>query len=158
MNEDFEEWLQTLVDVGADFVIVGAHALSAHGIPRATGDLDVLVRADDANAERVLQALLRFGAPVQAHDLDVGDFNRPDRVYQMGLPPRRIDILTSIDGVTWDEVDRGAMEVQLAERTLRVLGLREFIRNKAASGRPKDRADLALLAEAGVDVHAFLEA
>lgn len=90
--EDFVDLVSCLREEDAEFVIVGAHALAAHGVPRATGDLDVLVRPTIANAERVYRALVRFGAPVQAHGLGPTDFSTAGNVYQMGLPPFRIDI------------------------------------------------------------------
>jgi len=94
--EDFVDLVQSLNAEQCDFVVVGAHALAAHGAPRATGDLDVLVRPDVANSRRVYRALVNFGAPVLAHGVGQDDFAAPGTVYQMGLPPRRIDVLTSI--------------------------------------------------------------
>ncbi len=92
--EDFVDLVACLREEGCDFLVVGAHALAAHGAPRATGDLDIFVRPEPANAQRVFRALVRFGAPVSAHGVVPEDFVRPGTVYQMGLPPNRIDILT----------------------------------------------------------------
>jgi hypothetical protein len=145
--EDFVDLVQSLREEGCDFVIVGAHALAAHGAPRATGDLDVLVRPDPSNAEKVFRALVRFGAPVAAHGIRPKDFEELGAVYQMGLPPRRIDVLTEISGVTFDEAAKDTVEGRLGTERVRCIGLEALIRNKAASGRPKDLADVAVLEE-----------
>ena len=99
---DFVDLVQCLREEQVDFVIVGAHAIAAHGSPRATGDLDVFVRPERVNAERVFRALARFGAPVAAHGVKAADFAMPGNVYQMGLPPHRIDLITEISGVSYD--------------------------------------------------------
>ena len=101
MNRDFVEMLLELSVAGAEFMVVGAHALAAHGVPRATGDIDIWVRPTDLNAERVLQALAAFGAPL--YDLSKDDLTKTDTVFQMGVPPGRIDILTGISGVAFDD-------------------------------------------------------
>ena len=100
MNRDFVEMLSALSDAGAEYLLVGAHALAAHGRPRATGDLDLWVRATPQNARRVWSALLEFGAPLDG--ITVEDLSTPDVVFQIGLPPSRIDLLTSISGVEFD--------------------------------------------------------
>lgn len=144
---DFVDLVACLRQEGCDFIIVGAHALAAHGCPRATGDLDVLVRADAANAERVYRALARFGAPIAAHGVRAEDFETPGTVYQMGLPPNRIDLLTEISGVSFDEAIADAVAGHLGTETVRCIGLEALLRNKRASGRPKDLADVAVLKE-----------
>ena len=103
MNEDFRDLLAALLAEGVRFLVVGAHALAVHGIPRATGDLYVWIADDAANAGRVFDAIVRFGAPVEAMGVTREDLTRPDQVVQIGLPPRRIDILTSISGVAFTE-------------------------------------------------------
>lgn len=103
LNEDFADMLHCLGEAGVEFVIVGAHALAAHGIARATGDIDIFVKPSAENAERVLAALTAFGAPLDSHGIAPADFARPGLVYQIGLPPRRIDLLTEISGVSFDE-------------------------------------------------------
>lgn len=103
LNEDFIDMLASLDEHEVDFIIVGAYALAVHGFPRATGDIDVLVRATTTNSERVFRALIAFGAPVESHGVGKDDFARTGNVYQVGLPPRRIDLLTSISGVSFDE-------------------------------------------------------
>lgn len=119
--------------------------MAVHGAPRATGDLDVFVEHTVDNARRVIDALHRFGAPVHAHGVTADDLARPDMVYQVGLPPRRIDVLTSISGCSFEDAWKGRLVVELAGRQVPVIGLRELRLNKQASGRPKDIADLELL-------------
>ena len=142
LNEDFQDFLNSLCEEGVEFLVVGAYAVAAHGAPRATGDLDVLVRPTEANAAKLMSALARFGAPVEALGIKQGDFVRPGVVCQIGLPPRRIDVLTEISGVSFDEAwsDRVAQEV--GGLGLFFLSREALIRNKRASGRPKDLADL----------------
>jgi hypothetical protein len=156
LNEDFLDLLRELQAAGAEFIVVGAHALAANGIPRATVDLDVLVRPSASNADRVFAALRAFGAPLATHGVHSVDFAREGTVYQMGLPPRRIDITTRIDGVTFDEAIAGRVVEEVAELRVPFVGLRALARSKSAAGRPKDRADLELMREAGIDVDALL--
>ncbi len=146
LNDDFVDLLEALQQEQVEFLIVGAHAMAVHGVPRATGDLDIFVRPTPENARRVLAALGRFGAPVEAHGVRQGDFATPDTVYQMGLPPRRIDVLTSISGVTFDEAWSDRVRVQLEGRDLDFIGPNALLANKKAAGRDKDVADAKLLA------------
>lgn len=149
MNPDFTDMLSALSAAGVDFLIVGAHALAAHGVARATGDLDIWIRPTPDNAARTLQALAAFGAPLA--DLSVDDLTRPDTVFQIGLPPARIDILSGITGVSFAEAWDRRAAIRLSGRDVAVLSKADFIANKTALGRPKDLADMALLAEAGLD-------
>ncbi len=141
MNRDFAEMLAELHAAGADFLVVGAHALAAHGRPRATGDLDIWVRSTPENARRVYAALQRFGAPLE--DLTLADLATPDVVYQIGVPPARIDILTSISGVTFEEGWASRITTAVGELEVPVIGRDRLIQNKRAAGRPRDLADLA---------------
>ena len=143
MNRDFVEMLSALCAAGAEFLVVGAHALAAHGAPRATGDLDIWVRPTPANAERVLAALRSFGAPVI--DLTTADLTGADTVFQIGLPPSRIDLLSGISGVTFDQAWANRITVTIENLTVPVIGREDFIRNKRAAGREKDLSDLTLL-------------
>jgi hypothetical protein len=145
--EDFGDLLRELVAVDATFLVVGAHALSVHGVPRATGDLDVWVRPDPENASRVMTALSRFGAPVEALGIDARDFTRPDVVAQLGVPPYRIDLLTSISGVDFDAAWTERVDGEIAGVRVPILGRKSFIRNKRATGRTKDLADLEALGD-----------
>ncbi len=146
-HQDFLDIVEELDREGCDFVIVGAHALAAHGLARVTGDIDVFVRPSAQNAERVVRALVRFGAPVSAHGVTALDFETPGTVYQIGLPPRRIDILTDISGVSYDEALVDHVVGHLGPRAVRCIGLDAMIRNKRACGRPKDLGDVAALEE-----------
>jgi hypothetical protein len=143
MNRDFAEMLSALSAAGARFLIVGAHALAAHGAPRATGDLDIWIQATSENAARVLTALRAFGAPL--FDLTDADLCAPDTVFQIGLPPSRIDILTGISGVGFDEAWDRRITVWVGDLEVPTLGRPDFIANKQAAGRPKDLLDLELL-------------
>jgi len=141
LNPDFRDMLCALSAEAVDYLVVGAFALAAHGVPRATGDIDIWIRPTVENAERVMRALQRFGAPTS--DISADDLAEPDVVYQIGLPPRRIDLLTAIDGVGFDDAWGRRVPVQLdAELSVDVLSKEDFITNKKASGRPKDLADI----------------
>jgi hypothetical protein len=143
--EDFRDVLVELNRVGARFLIVGAHALSAHGVPRATVDLDVWIASDPANADRVYAALAAFGAPLETLGITRADFQKADVVSQFGLPPFRIDVMTSVSGITFDEAWPARIEGKIEGVRVPILDRASFIRNKRASGRKKDLADLELL-------------
>jgi hypothetical protein len=145
LNKNFIDMLSALSEAGAEFLIVGAHALSAHGYPRATGDLDLWVRPTKENAERVWQALEKFGAP--RRNVTPEDFYTPDTVYQIGLPPQRIDFMTSIDGVDFDEAWRTRKQTIIEGLSVGFLGREQLLKNKRATGRPKDLFDVAWMEE-----------
>jgi hypothetical protein len=147
VNEDFLDLLAALVHEEARFLVVGAHAMAVHGVVRATGDLDVWIAPDAANAERVFAALVRFGAPVKALGLESRTLQRADQVVQIGLPPRRIDIMTSITGVGFEDAWASRVEHSLGPLAVPFLGRRELVQNKRATGRAKDLADLEALGE-----------
>jgi predicted nucleotidyltransferase len=146
MNRDFVEMLHALCDARVEFLVVGAHALAVHAQPRATGDLDLWIRPSGENAGRAYQALARFGAPLR--DLTEKDLATPDQVFQIGLPPNRINLLTSISGVQFEEAWPRRVTVDIEGQAVPVIGREDLIRNKAATGRARDRADLVLLREA----------
>ncbi len=129
------------------FLVVGAHALAVHGVPRATGDLDIFVASEEKNAGRLISALEEFGAPLTSHGVSQRDFEKRGTVYQIGLPPRRIDIMTSISGVDFDEAEESAFQTEIEGISLLVLGRAQLVRNKLAAGRPKDILDAQLLQE-----------
>jgi hypothetical protein len=145
LNEDFRDVLVRLADAGVEFLIVGAYALSFHGAPRASGDIDVFVRPSPENAERVFAALAGFGAPLESAGMTAGDFARPGMIYQIGLPPRRIDVMTQISGVTFDEVWASRVTAEVEGRTVGFIDRAHLLKNKEAAGRPKDLADVARL-------------
>jgi hypothetical protein len=126
-----------------EFVVVGAYALAFHGVPRFTGDLDLLVHPSVAGAARVLQALDAFG--FGSLGFEVKDFSVEDRIAQLGVPPVRIDIMTSITGIAWDRVWETKVEGHYDDLPVFFLGKSEFIANKQATGRPQDLADVAAL-------------
>ena len=142
---DFRDLLVEFLDAGVEFVLVGGHAVAVHGHPRATKDLDVLLRATPANADRVLAALAKFGAPIRQLGLVRDDFAREGQVVQLGVPPVRIDLLTRIDGVDFDEALRGHTSLNVDGRAIPVIGRDALLRNKRAAGRPQDLADISAL-------------
>jgi len=144
-SDDYVDMLRALVNAKAEFVVVGAHALAVHGVPRATVDLDIHVRASNENAERVVDALREFGAPLAAHNVSVEDFAQPGTVYQLGLPPNRIDLLTRISGVDFDSAWESRVLVTLAGLEVPFIGRGPLIRNKRAAGRDKDLVDVRVL-------------
>jgi hypothetical protein len=148
VNEDFRDLLAALVAAGARFLVVGAHALAVHGIPRATGHLDVWIVPEAANAELVFDALVRFGAPMAAMGVTREDLTRTDQVVQIGLPPRRIDILTSISGVPFEEAWADRITHEVEGLSIPFIGRAALVKNKRATGRAKDLADLEALGEA----------
>ena len=143
MNRDFVEMLSALNAAGVEYLVVGAHAVAAHGEPRATGDLDVWVRPTTGNARRVLDALRQFGAPL--FDLTLDDLSHADTVFQIGVPPARIDLLTSITGVDFDRAWQNKIALQLEDLSTFCIGKRDLIENKRLLGRPKDLADVDAL-------------
>jgi hypothetical protein len=146
-NEDFMDLLSALQGAEVEYVIMGAHALAAHGVVRASGDLDVFVRPSETNAGRVILALQAFGAPLQAHGVSETDFSREGTVYQLGLPPRRIDMLTAVSGLTFDQACDGGMTLRIGDVEFRVPSRENLLLNKRASGRPKDLEDARRLQE-----------
>ena len=143
LNSDYREMLQLLLEEGAEFLVVGAYALAAHGVPRATGDIDLWVRPSEDNACRVFRALARFGAPLAG--TDPLEFADAGLIFQIGVAPRRIDILTSIDGLSFDEAATDQTVVVIDGLRVPVLSRLALIRNKRASARPKDLLDIESL-------------
>lgn len=135
--------LSALSDAGAEYLVVGAHALAVHGHPRATGDLDIWIRPTEENAAHVWSALLEFGAPL--NELQVEDLTAPGLVFQIGIAPKRIDIMTSVTGVSFDEAWVHRVVVPIEAIEVPVIGKRELVRNKKAVGRPQDAADVSEL-------------
>jgi hypothetical protein len=140
---DFDEFCGLLRDHHVEFVIIGAHALALHGAPRFTGDLDVLVRPTTENAERLLSAIHAFGfadIPLTATKIIA-----PDTLIEMGVAPVQIQVMSAIDGVTWEEVWAGHESATFGSAPVAFIGRAEFLKNKRAAGRPKDLADIAAL-------------
>jgi hypothetical protein len=152
LPEDFRDLLIELADNGAEFVLVGGHAVAFHGHPRATKDMDVLIRPNSSNAERVYRALAAFGAPLENFDVQAKDFATYEGMLQIGLPPRRVDIINRADGVSFDEAIAEGSAFTLEGRTIPVMGRVALIKNKRAAGRAQDLADVeALVAQGGVE-------
>lgn len=143
MSPDFKDLLSAFNARGVEYLVVGAYALAAHGRVRATSDLDVWVRADAGNAKRVMEALAEFGAPL--HEITEIDLQRPGVVFQIGVAPLRIDILTAIDAVDFDEAWAKRLSTSFAGQPVPVLSVEHLIRNKRAVGRAQDLADLEWL-------------
>lgn len=140
---DFADFIHCLASSGVEYVVVGAYALGVHGFIRATGDLDVFYRPTPANVRRLIAALSEFGAPGMVIDQDA--LLLESMVSRFGEPPLRIDLLSSISGLTFAEVWSGAVTVSISRQEVRVIGLAELRRNKRASGRRKDLEDLRRL-------------
>jgi hypothetical protein len=140
MNPHFVEILRDFRDEEVEFLVIGAHALAAHGHVRATLDIDLWVRPTAENARRVWRALERFRAPLSK--MKAGDFAEPQVLYQIGLPPSRIDIMTSVTGLTFDEAWANRIIAHFGDVAAPVLGLDDMRKAKRAAGRLKDLADL----------------
>ncbi len=143
VNPDFRDLFAALNGEGAEFLVVGAHALAVHGAPRFTKDLDVWVRPTEENSKKVLQALNTFGAPLE--NLSARDLHTPDVMFQIGIAPNRIDLLTSIDGVDFDSCWEHRLEHHYGDQPVWIIGKAELIRNKEATGRPQDLVDVTSL-------------
>jgi hypothetical protein len=140
LPKDWREFIELLNSEKVEYLIVGAAALAFHGIPRFTGDLDVFVRPSIENSDRVERVLQRFG--FASLGLRAVDFQRADQVVQLGFRPYRIDITTGITGVTFDEAWPERVSGELDGIQVPFIGRDAFVRNKRATGRPKDIADL----------------
>jgi hypothetical protein len=143
LNPDFRDILSTFNAEGVEYLIVGGYALAAHGLPRATGDFDLWVRTTRDNAARVYSALAKFGAPMNT--CTVEDFASEDLIFQIGVEPVRIDVMTSVEGLTFESAWPGRLTVALEGVTVNVVGRDDLIANKSAVGRPQDRADVVRL-------------
>ena len=143
LNEDYKDMLQSLADENVKFLLVGAYALAAHGYPRATMDIDIWVMPSPGNAAAVLRALSAFGAPL--HGLTIDDLQKDDTIFQIGVAPRRIDIITGASGLQFDEAFARSLETDIEGLSIRVLSLGDLICNKKASGRTRDLADVEVL-------------
>lgn len=140
---DFEEIVLAFNAAEVRYLLVGAYAVAAYARPRATGDIDIWVEVSVDNAKRVVRALAAFGAPMES--IDDTTFLEPDIVFQIGVPPIRIDILTGIDGISFVDAWPNRSESRLGTAPVHVIGLDDLAANKRSSGRPKDLADLERL-------------
>jgi hypothetical protein len=148
VTDDWFDLLVALLDSGVRFLVVGAHAMAIHGVPRGTQDLDVWIDPDAANTDRVWKALATFGAPLESLGLTIADLRRPNTVIRLGLPPNRIDVLTSLSGIDqFAAAWASRAEHAVRGRQIPFLGRDALLRNKRASGRRKDLADIEALGE-----------
>lgn len=145
VQPDFKELLGLFNAHHVEYMIVGGYALAFHGAPRFTGDLDLFVKPDPDNAWRILAALEEFG--FASVGLTTADFARPDQVVQLGVPPVRIDIITSLTGVSWDEAFTDRVVGHYGDIPVDYIGRERFIANKRATGRKRDLSDLEALGE-----------
>jgi predicted nucleotidyltransferase len=143
LHDDLREFVALLLSRGVEFVVVGGHAVAFHGYPRMTDDVDLLVRPTEENGQRIVGALQEFG--FGAIGLTADDFTAPDRVIQLGRVPNRVDLLTQIYGVTFDEVWATRVQADLDGLNVAMIGREPLIRNKRATGRAQDLADAAKL-------------
>jgi hypothetical protein len=143
LNTDYKEMLQLLLEEEVDFLIVGAYAMAAHGFPRATGDLDLWVKAEENNSRKLFRALAKFGAPLD--QIKQNEFISEGIIFQIGVIPRRIDIITKIDGVEYNKANESKKNVEIEGLNLPVLSLNDLIKNKLATGREKDKLDAQML-------------
>jgi hypothetical protein len=135
--------LESLLGEKVRFILVGAYALAAHGYPRATGDMDIWVKPNDENSKKIYKALAKFGAPIS--EIREDEFSQPGIIFQIGVVPRRIDIITKISGVEFDEADADKIVVNIENLKIPVLSIELLIKNKMATGREKDLLDAKLL-------------
>lgn len=142
---DYEDLLRDFAQCDVEYLLIGGWAVAVHGHGRATDDIDVFVRADVDNARRVIKALRHFGAPLSDHEVNEGLFSRERYGYRMGRKPQVIEILTTIDGVSFDEAQTDAVVARVADLEVPVIGYAALLANKRASGRPKDIADVLAL-------------
>jgi hypothetical protein len=145
VQKDFRDLLELLNTHKVEYLIVGAYALAFHGAPRYTGDMDIYVKPDSTNAQRIIAALNDFG--FGSAQLSATDFETEETVVQLGFPPVRIDIVTSVTGVSWEEAVSGRIEGKYGDVSVCYIGRQQFISNKRALGRKKDLADLEALGE-----------
>ena len=143
LNQDYRDMLSAFNDEKVEYMIVGAYAVAAHGVVRATGDIDLWIRSSQDNARRAWRALASFGAPLSG--LREADLAVHGTVFQIGVAPSRIDILTSIDGVEFADAWNQRVEVEVEGIRVNVIGRSHLIANKKAVGRPQDLADIARL-------------
>ena len=145
VQKDFKELLELFNGHNVEYMIVGAYALAYHGAPRFTGDIDIFIHPLPENAQKILSALADFG--FGSLNLKIEDFKNPNSVVQLGVPPVRIDIITSITAVDWEEADKGKIEGLYGDVPVCFLGREQYIANKRAVGRKKDLADIESLGE-----------
>ncbi|QQS48691.1 MAG: nucleotidyltransferase [Acidobacteriota bacterium] len=149
LNQDYKDMLSSLKEEKVEFIVVGAFALAGHGFPRATGDIDIWVRNTGENAEKIIRSLARFGAPIS--DLSIADLTTSDLVIQIGVEPCRIDIITGVNGLEFDEAWKNRLRINVDNIDFDILSKQDLLKNKLAAGREKDLGDIAWLKKNIVD-------
>jgi hypothetical protein len=145
LNRDFREFIALLHSNKVNYLVVGGYALGTHGAPRYTGDIDFWVGTAHANLERLMSALVQFG--LGSLGIVPADLLPPKGVVQLGYPPRRIDLLGQIDGVSFEDCFASRYVTTIGDLQVNVIGRQDLIANKRAAGRLKDLADLEALGE-----------
>lgn len=140
LSRDFREFVELLDRYEVAYLVVGGYAVAFHGHPRYTKDIDIWIHAEEANVERLLQALIEFG--FGSLGLKKEDFLQPEQVIQLGYPPNRIDLLTSLPAVDFSTCLRSAEELEIGSTHVHFIGLDDLRKCKRAAGRPQDLADL----------------
>ena len=139
-SQDFREFIELLIKHNAEYLIVGGYAVGVHGHPRYTGDLDIWLNPSPQNAELILKSVNEFG--FSSYGLTQADFTKPGNVIQLGYPPLRIDLLTEIDGVTFEDCYENRKEVTIENLQVNFIGYNDLLKNKKESGRPRDIDDI----------------
>ena len=145
VHRDFKELLELFNAQKVEYLVVGGYALAYHGVPRYTRDIDLYVHPTKENADRIIAALDAFGFGETG--LKPEDFVKPAQIVQLGFPPVRIDLITSLDGVSWEQAADGKAEGEYGGTSVPFLGRTELIANKKATGRLQDLADAERLQE-----------
>ena len=145
IQQDFRDLLHLFNEQKVKYLVVGGYALAFHGAPRFTGDIDLWVRTSAENADKIINALNEFG--FGALGITKQDLTQDDQVLQLGYPPIRIDIMTSIDGVDFDEAFNNSLITSYGDIKIKIISKDDFIKNKRATGRYKDLADIEALGE-----------
>ncbi len=143
LNQDYKEIISLLLDNKVDFLLIGAYALAVHGFPRSTGDIDLFIKPNPENAKVLMSSLEKFGAPLE--NVKAEDFSFPGIILQIGVAPRRIDIITKISGLTYDEASMGKEIIDIEGLRVPVISKQNLIKNKLATGRDKDLIDAGKL-------------
>ncbi|MCK4520092.1 MAG: hypothetical protein KAT96_02905 [Candidatus Omnitrophica bacterium] len=144
-QKDFKELLELFNRHKVEYVIVGAYALAFHGCPRYTGDLDLLVKPDPDNAKKIIEAIKKFG--FESLNLTIEDFSFPEKVVQLGIPPIRIDLITSLTALTWEQIESHKVKGEYGNIPVYFIGKTELVINKKSLGRHKDLADIESITE-----------
>ncbi|MEI6430508.1 MAG: DUF6036 family nucleotidyltransferase [Pseudanabaena sp. ELA607] len=143
INQDFKEFIQLLNDNQVKYLVIGGYAVAVHGHPRYTKDIDIWIEISEENAQKLVTALTQFG--FESLGLTSDDFQTPNQIIQLGYPPNRIDLITNPDGIDFQTCYDSKIEVILNDVPVKFINLDNLKKNKLASGRLQDLADLEKL-------------